>query len=371
MNLNDIIVYFMLALMCLAVLDYAFGGKFGLGQKYVNAFTAMGTLAMYMVGTLCCAPVLGKFLEPAIAPFFKFLGADPSMFAGMFIGSDSGAYPLAVSLTQNPAAADFSGLIVASMQGIAITFLIPYLIAVSNKESRPLIAKGILAGISTIPFGCLVGGFYAGYGFIFMIKNLIPSILFSGFVASGLFFFQSAAIKMFLAAGKIMTAFLAITLMAACVQGASGIVFIKGIVPAQEAFAIVGSIIVILVGAFVFVDILAKLLRVPLEKTGQKLKINGSSVKGLLSVLANTIAMAALINDMDDRGKVLNAAFAVSAGFALGDHLAFTAGVNRDMVAPVVIGKLTAGASALLLAILVSRPKFNIPTKFSDGDLAG
>jgi ethanolamine transporter len=357
MGINDIVVYFMLALMCLAVLDYAFGGKFGFGQKYVNAFAAMGTLAMYMVGTLCCAPVLGKFLEPAVVPFFNFFGADPAMFAGMLIGSDSGAYPLAVSLAQNPAAADFSGLIVGSMQGIAITFLIPYLIAAANKESRPLIAKGILAGIATIPLGCLAGGFAAGYGFIFMIKNLIPSILFSGFVAAGLFFFQSAAIKIFLAVAKIMTAFLALTLMVACVQGVSGIVFIKGIVPASEAFAIIGSIIVILVGAFVFVDILAKLLRVPLEKAGQKLKINDKSVKGLLSSLANTIAMAVLINDMDDRGKVLNAAFAVSAGFALGDHLAFTAGVNRDMVAPVVIGKLTAGASALILAMLFVNDK--------------
>jgi ethanolamine transporter len=360
MNINDIIIYFMLALMCLAVLDYAFGGRLGLGEKYVGAFSSMGALSMYMLGTLTCAPVLAKLLKPVVSPVFNFLGADAAMIAGLLIGSDSGAYPLALSLTENAQTANFSGLIVGSMLGISVTFLIPYLIAAAKRESRPLIAKGILCGIVTIPLGCFTGGFAAGYDFFFMLNNLTPVILFSAAASAGLVFFQKAAIKIFLLAGKIMSSFLAVALMAAAVQAMSGITLVKDMIPIKEAFAVVGSIIVFLVGAFVLVHILTKILAVPMKSLADKLNINGDSAAGLLSALANTIAMASLINDMDERGKILNSAFAVSAGFALGDHLAFAAGVDKDMILPVVAGKLTAGISALILACALTARRFGV-----------
>jgi hypothetical protein len=82
------------------------------------------------------------------------------------------------------------------------------------------------------------------------------------------------------------------------------------------------------------------------------LNVNDKDAAGLLAVLANTIAMAALINDMDDKGKFLNSAFAVSAGFAFCNHFGFTAAVNKDMILPV------SGFSALFLALfLTSKPK--------------
>ena len=65
-----------------------------------------------------------------------------------------------------------------------------------------------------------------------------------------------------------------------------------------------------------------------------------------------------LMKDMDNRGKVLNVAFAVSAAFVFGDHLGFTAGVAREMIFPMVVGKLVAGITAVALALLfVKEPK--------------
>ena len=57
---------------------------------------------------------------------------------------------------------------------------------------------------------------------------------------------------------------------------------------------------------------------------------------------------------MDPKGKLLNVAFAVSAAFVFGDHLGFTAGVDQTMVTPVIIGKLVAGITALLVANLLA-----------------
>jgi len=359
MTINDVIVYLMLALMCAAVLDYAFGGKLGLGEKYLQAFSAMGTLCMYMLGTLCFAPVLANVLEPIVSPLFNFLGANPAMLAGMLIGSDGGAYPLAFSMTTDADAANFSALLVGSTLGICVSFIIPYLLEIAGENSRPLVAKGILAGIATIPLGCLAGGFAAGYGLFFMVKNLTPVFFFSAAVAAGLLFFQNKTIRFFLIFGKFIKAFLAITLMIAAFEGISGKIIIKGMLPINQAFAVVGNIIVLLVGAFVLVHYLAKFLNKPVKKLSEKLNINEVSGKGFLCALANTIAMAVLLKDMDDRGKILNSAFVVSAGFAFGDHLAFTAGVDREMVSAVVIGKLAAGFSALALALFVSRRKID------------
>ena len=79
---------------------------------------------------------------------------------------------------------------------------------------------------------------------------------------------------------------------------------------------------------------------------------NGSA--GLVATLANNIAMFNIMDQMNAKGKLLNVAFAVSAAFVFGDHLGFTAGVNSEMIFPVIVGKLVAGITALLLANLLS-----------------
>ena len=52
---------------------------------------------------------------------------------------------------------------------------------------------------------------------------------------------------------------------------------------------------------------------------------------------------------MDNRGKVVNIAFAVSAAFVFGDHLGFTAGFAPQMLPAVIAAKLTGGVCAVLL----------------------
>jgi ethanolamine transporter len=48
-------------------------------------------------------------------------------------------------------------------------------------------------------------------------------------------------------------------------------------------------------------------------------------------------------------------AFAVSAAFVFGDHLAFTGGWNPSAIPALIVGKLAAGLTALLLALLMTR----------------
>ena len=61
------------------------------------------------------------------------------------------------------------------------------------------------------------------------------------------------------------------------------------------------------------------------------------------------------MKDMNERGKVINIAFAVSAAFVFGDHLGFTAGFAPEMLMPMIAGKLAGGVSAIAVAMLLTR----------------
>ena len=56
---------------------------------------------------------------------------------------------------------------------------------------------------------------------------------------------------------------------------------------------------------------------------------------------------------MKKKGIIVNTAWLVPATAALGDHLGFTAGVRPDMITPVVLGKITAGVLAIILALVI------------------
>ena len=60
---------------------------------------------------------------------------------------------------------------------------------------------------------------------------------------------------------------------------------------------------------------------------------------------------------MNKKGVVLNSAFAVSAAFTFGGHLALTMAFNPNYVLPMIIGKVVAGIASVLLATLLYKEK--------------
>lgn len=71
--------------------------------------------------------------------------------------------------------------------------------------------------------------------------------------------------------------------------------------------------------------IITKIWKKSLARVGIFLGINDVATIGMIASLANSIPMFGMIKDMDNKGKILNVAFAVSAAFVFGDHLGFTA----------------------------------------------
>ena len=355
--MSEVLLWIMAGFAVVGALDRILGNRLGLGKEFEDGITAMGSLALAMLGIICLAPVLANLLRPVVVPVFRLLGADPAMFAGSILASDMGGGPLAADLTEDPQAALFGGVLCGSMLGATVVFTIPVAMGILKEEDRPFLAKGILAGVVTIPLGLLVGGLVMGMSILRILGNLVPIVLIAGLIALGLWKAENAMIKGFGVFGKGIIALITVGLAAGIFQGITGVTLIPGLASIEEGFATVGAIAIVLAGAFPLVLVLTKVLRKPLLKLGITLGINETAAAGLIASLANSIATFGLVKDMDERGKVVNIAFAVSAAFVFGDHMGFTAGFAPEVLPAMIISKLVGGISAVVVALWLTKEK--------------
>ena len=369
-SINSVIMMIMMIFMIVGAVDKILGNKFGYGEQFEEGFNAIGPLALSMAGVVAAAPVLAQLLGPILKPIYTAIGADSSMFATTLLACDMGGYPLAMELAENPAIGNFAGLILGTMMGPTIVFTIPVALGIIKKEDRAYLGAGVLAGLITVPIGCIVGGLAMGMtefklplGTILI--NLVPVIIVAALIVLGLWFAPAAMIRGFNVFGTGVTIVITIFTAIAVFQQITGIMFpvldvmsikdeVTGLSPLDSGLLTCGQIGIVLIGAFPMVKWITKTFGGVLSKIGSALGMNDKAFAGLVANLANNIAMFNIMGEMNPKGKLLNVAFAVSAAFVFGDHLGFTAGNEPDMIFPVVIGKLVAGITALILANLLA-----------------
>ena len=211
-----------------------------------------------------------------------------------------------------------------------------------------------MAGITTIPLGVLAGGIVAGFPIGLILVNLIPIIIVAALIILGLIFIPEKMTKGFAVFGQAVVIIITIGLVASIIEALTGFVVIPGMAPITDGLGTVGAIAIVLAGAYPLVHFITKVFGKPLELLGKGLGMNEAGAAGLVATLANNIPMFGILKDMDANGKVMNIAFAVSAAFVFGDHLGFTAGFDggkyTQMIFPMIVGKLVAGVTAILVA---------------------
>ena len=361
----------MAVFVLVGTVDRLLGNRFGYGEEFEKGVKTVGPLMLVMAATYAVAPALAKVLLPVVGPIYRLFGADASMCAGTILAIDMGGYPLAMEMTENAALGSFSGMIIGSTMGAMMVGTIPLAISYLKPGDKRIFAYGILIGILTIPLSCIAGGLSMGLGIGVILQNLLPLLVLDGLIAAGLIFLQSFTVRLFTAVGTGISMLIAVLFGLAAVQYMTGIRFPffgdmltleegTGISRLDRGLAICGQIGLILAGAFPMFAWLSKRLKRPIAWLGGKMGVNDAAVVGLLANQANALAMLNLFDRMDERGKLLNIAAAVSLSYVLGDHLAFVAGVDAGMVVPVLLTKLTAGVSAIILAWVLA-PKIVKP----------
>ena len=87
-----------------------------------------------------------------------------------------------------------------------------------------------------------------------------------------------------------------------------------------------------------------------IEKAGKILQIDKYSVMGIILSFGTSIAMLPLFPKMNNKGKILNAAFSLSGAFVFGGQLGFIASVNPQSVTWFIVVKITAGLLGIFIA---------------------
>ncbi len=356
MTFNDIILWSVAIGVVIGGVDKLLGNKFGIGGKFDEGFQAMGDLTLAVAGIVVLAPVLANWMQPFLVSLFGLMHADPSMFASI-IANDMGGYSLAMSLAQDQEVGLMAGCITSSMLGCTLVFSLPVGLGLIEKEDKGYFCQGLLIGLVTVPVGSIIGGMAAGFAPSKVLINNIPIIILAAILAIGLKIAPDAMNKGTGAFGTFIGWLAVIGIILGAFTHLTGVTvpLLEDADTIMAGMEIVASIVIVLCGILPILELLTKLLNRALAFFGRFLGIDSISDGGLVFSLANSVPVYGMIKNMGKRGKVINVAWLVPATAALGDHLGFTAGVEPEMITPMIIGKLSAGICAVIIACIMTK----------------
>lgn len=386
--LGQVVIFIIVGFGIIGALAAIRDDEHGMGKEWKEGLHAIGPIFIPVAGIMASIPYLSRFVEAVVGPLFNVVGASPAMAATSIIAVDMGGYQLAQAIADNTANWIMAS-VVGYMAGATIVFSIPVGLAMLDHRDHKYMALGVMSGILTVPVGVLITVSIltltgtnlrtevsttsdstfslAVLGFSQIFVNLIPLVIFVVAIAVGLYFYPSIMITGFMWFGRIMDAAIKIILALSIAEYFTGIFttifgawgFSPIIADAQNQFRaleIAGYIGITLSGAFPMVYAIRTYLARPLGAIGQRFGLSSEGSAGVLAAAANILALYHLIKSMPPKDKVLCIAFAVCSAFLLGDHLAFTANFQPNLILPLIIGKFTAGVLAIALAFWIAVP---------------
>ncbi|AIR90665.1 ethanolamine utilization protein EutH [Pseudomonas cremoricolorata] len=387
-NIGTYVIYVIMVCAVIGAIASMINPEGELGQEFIAGLHSIGPIFIPVAGIMAAIPFISSGISHVIAPLFQLIGADPGIAGPIFIASDMGGYQLAKALAQSPEGW-ILGLITGFQSGATIIFVIPVGLAMLRKVDHKYMALGIMAGLLTIPVSIMViammmqvlglnvrpdiattGAATEALHFTLpmLLRNLMPLILFCFALAAALRYFPNVMVYLFLKLGQLMYILVVLVLVASIVQYFTGFFskvfgvwgFAPIIADADDQFRaleIAGYIGLMLCGAFPMVYLLKRFLSKPIEKVASRFGMSGVGAAGVLASSANILAMFRLVSDMPPKDKVLVIAFSVCAAFTFGDHMAFSANFQPSLILPLMIGKLSGGLIAMVLAYWLAVPK--------------
>ncbi|MBQ8868349.1 MAG: ethanolamine utilization protein EutH [Oscillospiraceae bacterium] len=343
---NIVIVCF----AALGAIDYLIGNKFGLGNEFVRGILMIGTCALSSVGIIILSPFISDLLSPVLKFISDNTPLDPSIISACLLANDMGGAPLSESFGKTAELGSFNGLVVGAMMGATTSFTLPLALSLTKKEQHGSIMLGLMCGIIAIPFGVLVSALMVGLTLSEILSSLIPLIIFAALLTVGLLKVPELCLKAFKVLGIFVKILAIVGLLGGMVSFLTGYELIPNLAPFEDSMMIGVNAAVVLSGTLPLLFVVQKLIKKPLDRLSAKMDTNPQSMLGLVANLATNITTFSMMEDMDEKGVVLNSAFSVSGAFVFGAHLAFTLAYKSEYLAPVIVGKLVAGAASLVIA---------------------
>lgn len=354
MTINQIISYVLAFGALFGGADQMLGNKFGYGEKFENGFRMLGPVGLSMAGIICLAPVMSSLLGIIVRPLCDLVHMDPGIF-GSILAIDMGGYSLSMDLAKDPVFGRFSGIVVSSMFGCTVVYSIPVGLGFISPEERPYFTKGILLGLTAMPFGIITGGLICGLSIGTILWNTLPVLLISLLLAIGVVKKPDATMKGFLAFAKFIRIVAIFGLAIAAFTHLSGLPLLPGMPALQDAMQTVSSICIVMLGSMPLAELIQRLMKVPFRWISEKTGLNGACTTALLLGLVTATPALAMIPQMNKRGKVVISACLVSCVCAFGAHFAYANNTEPHMVAAMLAAKLLGGILGGAIAMFSTR----------------
>ncbi|MDO5052369.1 MAG: ethanolamine utilization protein EutH [Pseudoclavibacter sp.] len=385
--IGQVVIWLMMAFLLVGAVASMRDDERGMGKEFKEGLHAIGPIFVPVAGIMCLMPILSAFVSSVLGPVYAAVHADPALAATAVIAGDMGGYQIAHE-TAGGHAAWMLAYAVAFTSGSTIIFSIPVGLAMLRREDHRYMALGVMAGLLSIPLAVLVMALLLLWTgtplrseisttapsttpFDMPIRqillNLVPLTAFVVLLALGLRFLSGFMVRAFILFGRILNIVITGALAMSIAQYFTGIFDLLGLpwpldpfIADEEdqfrALEVAGYIGVMLAGAFPMVYAIRTWLARPLTAVGRRLGFSEAGVAGLLAGAANILALFRVVGSMPARDKVLTIAFSVCAAFTFGDHLAFSANFQPNMVGILIVGKLLGGTVGLLLALWLAVP---------------
>ena len=387
--IGKVVLYLIMACCGLGALAAAFRPESGLAKSFHEGISMMASLFVPIIGLMISVPFLVVGVNKLFGAIFAKIGADTAIAASAVIPPDCGGYALAMQLASSPEITMMC-ICVGVMTASTIAFNIPIGISVLDKKDHPYLALGAMSGILSIPFGVFVScvvmwlmkptvrTVFATTGpstytvhmdMGLVLINLIPIIVLCIILAVGLKLFPKFMVKAFMIFGRVLLGTLTLITAAAIIEYYTGFFSATigwGFDPifgddAEKfrAIELLGSIAMMLSGAFPMVWLIRKFCSKPLNAIGRKVGLDENGSAALVAGMANALAIFSLVGDMAPKSKVMSIAFVVCAGYCLGDWIAFNMNFQPNMVVPLFIGQVVGGIVGIVFAKIIALPSLS------------
>ncbi|MEG0322347.1 MAG: ethanolamine utilization protein EutH, partial [Oscillospiraceae bacterium] len=298
--IGKLITYIIMGCCVIGGISYIIDDTSELGVSFMDGLHAMANLFIPICGLMASVPFLKVGVSKIFGPVFGLFGGDPVVAAAMIMPPDCGSFALATEIGQS---ADLFPMIIAIgfMCASTIAFNVPIGLSMLDKKDHKFLALGTMSGFLSIPFGvlttCIIVAFthpairttFSTVGdpdyvvnltASMIARNMIPLVVICVLLALGLKFFPKGMIRGFMVFGKVMTGTLTLVVVASILQHYTGVFsaifgswgFDPLFADEKELFRaieLLGSIAMMLTGAFPMVTLIRKYLGKPLEKLGR------------------------------------------------------------------------------------------------------
>lgn len=381
--ISDLVVYLLMFSAAVGCFYSIKDPNSELGKQFVAGIESIGGLFIPIAGIMAALPILNTLISNYIAPVFTIFGADPSIAATSLLAVDMGGYQLAQALSNSTEAWVLS-LSVGYMAGATIVFSIPIATKIVKKQFHRQLSIGMMIGFITIPLGVFITNILImllnphvrtlvssdptakttliNLTLPLILINILPLAILCVGLAIGMWKKPESMIRGFNLFSKAIETFTKIVLLISIIEHFTGFFsFIFGTyvldpiiadsLDQERALEVAGYIGLMLSGALPLVYIIEKKLRKPMNKISEKIGISNRITTGLLASSANVIAAFSMIDEsMEDHEIISIVAFSVCGAFVIGDHLAFTANFQPQLIVPLIVGKLSAGIIAVIIS---------------------